>query len=218
VGRTSIREGGAQQTRARIAEAALDQFVNHGYAETTIDDIADAAGVGRRTVFRHFATKEAILFDHLAVRRDFAVRRLGERPRSESPLVSLHAVLRELCEQGYERRLLNQIRQVLASEPRFAGEQLALGFRAFEENLIAILESRAENRHTSAELLALTEMAESWFLTATRLYFKRGKRSLVQYFDETVAACVQSTARDLGPLLDHTASASSPRRHVRQHT
>jgi AcrR family transcriptional regulator len=217
VGRTPIREGGAQETRVRIAEAALDQFVNHGYAETTIDHIAEAAGVGRRTVFRHFATKEAILFDHLAVRRDFAVRHLRERPQSESPLVSLHAVLRELCEQGYERRLLNQIRQVLASEPRFAGEQLALGFRAFEENLIAILESRAENRHSSAELLALTEMAESWFLTATRLYFKRGKQSLVQYFDETVAACVQSTARDLGPMLDHITGASTPRRQVRRH-
>src|SRR5215469_10928955 len=117
--------------RARIAAAALELFVRQGYAETTIDQIAEAAGVGRRTIFRHFTTKAAMLFDHLAVRRDFAVHRLQQRPVSEPPLVSLYAVLRELCEQGYDRRLLGQIRAVLAIEPRFATEELSIGVRAF---------------------------------------------------------------------------------------
>jgi AcrR family transcriptional regulator len=201
VAENTRRDRQARQTRARIAEAALDLFVKHGYVETTIDEIARAAGVSRRTVFRHFASKEAILFDHLAVRRDFAVRRLQERPPSEPTLVSLHAVLRELCEQGYERRLLDQIRLVLAMEPRFVGEELFVGMRAFEANLVAILEARTSDRHSSAEILALTEMAESWFLTAVRLFFKQGKRSLVRYFDEVVATCVRSSSRDLAAVL-----------------
>ena len=120
--------------------------MSHGFEETTIDQIADTAGVNRRTVFRHFATKEAILFDHLAVKRDYAMRRLEERPHDEPPLISLHAVLRELCEQGYERPLLNQIRLVLAMEPRRGGEQWSLGFRAFEANLVTVLKNRAGNR------------------------------------------------------------------------
>jgi len=206
-----VRDRKARDTRARIAEAGLDLFVSHGYAETTIDEIAEAAGVSRRTVFRHFATKEAILFDHLAVRRDFALRRLRERPEAEPTLVSLHAVLRELCEQGYERRLLNQIRLVLAMDPKFAGEQLFLGVRAFEANLVATLESRAGKRHSPVDILALTEMAEGWFLTATRLYFKQGKRSLVKYFDEVVAACVQSSARDLATVLANAHPAGEER-------
>jgi AcrR family transcriptional regulator len=197
----TVRERKVRETRARIAEAALDQFVSRGFVETTIDQIAEAAGVSRRTVFRHFATKEAILFDHLAVRRDFAVTRLQERPPSEPPLVSLHSVLRELCEQGYERRLLNQIRQVLALEPRFAGEQLLLGFRAFEEKVLSTLESRGNARYSTVDILALTEMAESWFLTATRLYFKRGERSLVQYFDEVVAGCLRASVDEKETML-----------------
>jgi AcrR family transcriptional regulator len=200
VAETPIRDRKARETRARIAETALGLFVSQGYLETTIDQIAEAADVSRRTIFRHFATKEAILFDHLAVRRDFALRRLRERPPSEPTLVSLHAVLRELCQQGYERPLLNQIRLVLAAEPRFAGEQLFLGLRAFEANLVATLQSRAR-RHSLTEILALTEMAQGWFLTATRLYFKQGKRSLVEYFDEVVAACVQSSGDDLQAVL-----------------
>jgi AcrR family transcriptional regulator len=201
VAETPIRDLKAQETRARITEAALELFVSRGYAETTIDQIAEEAGVNRRTVFRHFATKEAILFDHLAVKRDYAMRRLLERTPSEPTLVSLHAVLRELCEEGYPRPLLNQIRTVLAMEPKLAGEQLLLGFRAFEANLVAALEGRAEKRLSYAEILALTEMAESWFLTAIRLYFNQGKRSLVKYFDEAVAACVRSSIHDLAPLL-----------------
>jgi len=196
-----IRDRKARETRARIAQAALDLFISGSYAETTIDQIAEAAGVSRRTVFRHFAAKEAILFDHLAVRRDFALRRLRERPPSEPALVSLHAVLRELCEQGYERPLLNQIRLVLATEPALAGEQFFAGFRAFEADLVATLEGRAGRRQSAAAMIALTEMAESWFISAIRLYFKQGKRSLVTYFDEVVAACVQSSARDLSPVL-----------------
>jgi AcrR family transcriptional regulator len=189
------------ETRARIANAALELFVHRGYAETTIDQIAEAAGVGRRTVFRHFATKEAILFDHLAVRRDFAIQRLQARPLSEPPLVSLHAVLRELCEQGYERKLLDQIRAVLALDRRFAGEELSIGFRAFEKTLIATLERRTGQRGSSLEIQALTEMAESWFLTAVRAYLKQGRKSLVEYFDEVVAACVRSIGRDLVTAL-----------------
>jgi AcrR family transcriptional regulator len=208
VAETPIRDRKARETRARIAAAALDLFVSQGYEETSIDQIADGAGVSRRTVFRHFATKEAILFDHLAVRRDYALARLRERPPSEPTLVSLHVVLRELCEQGYERPLLNQIRLVLAMEPRFAGEQLFRGVRAFEANLVATLESRAVRQHSSGEILALTEMAESWFRTATRLYFKQGERSLVEYFDEVVATCVQSSAVDLAPVLGHGAHSS----------
>lgn len=191
---SSVREERTTETRARITTAAFHLFVSQGYAETTIDQIAAEAGVGRRTVFRHFPNKESILFDQLTVRRDFAIRRLGERPPSEPPLVSLHAVLRELCEQGYERRLLDQIRAVLAAEPRFATEHVSGGVRAFSNALIATLEERLGDKRSRLELAALTEMAEAWFLAAVRAYFKQGKRSLVEFFDEVVATCVAASA------------------------
>ena len=43
---------------------------------------------------------------------------------------------------------------------------------------MTVLKSRAGNRYSVAEIVAFTEMAEGWFLTAVRLYFKHGKRSL----------------------------------------
>src|SRR3954449_10700743 len=44
-------------TRARIEQAALELFRLKGFEHVTIDDVAAAAGISRRTFFRYFATK-----------------------------------------------------------------------------------------------------------------------------------------------------------------
>ena len=178
------------RTRARIAEAALELFIDRGYAETTVDHIAEAAQVSRRTIFYHFPTKEAMLFDHLVGRREAAIQRLEGRPVSEPPLVSLHAVFRELCEQGYDRQLLAQIRGVLETEPRLAGTQLSLGIGTFERRVIAALENRPGRGHSSVEIRALAFMAIGWFISAAHVYLIEGRPSLVECFDEAVASCV----------------------------
>lgn len=193
---TATRARRADATRTRIADTALDLFLTNGYTETTIDQIAQAAGVGRRTVFRHFATKEAMLLDHLVLRRDEAMARLRERPASEPPLASLHAVLRELCAKGYDRRLLAQIRAVLA-QPGLASEELSGRSDEFAMSAVAILQDRYD-RHSNLEIHAVTLMAVSWFVTAAHIYLTESRRSLLRCFDEVVSTCVSATASELG--------------------
>jgi AcrR family transcriptional regulator len=56
---------GRAEVRRDLVAAAVTLFTDHGYDETTIDDIATSAGVGRRTFFRYFRSKEdAISPDH----------------------------------------------------------------------------------------------------------------------------------------------------------
>jgi len=205
---TAIRNRKVGATRVRIAEAALDLFSRQGFAKTTIDQIAAAAGVGRRTIFRHFATKEAILFDHLVVRRDAVVQLLEERPADEPVLRSLHAVLRELCRQGYDRRLLEQIREVLAANPRLAEAEIS--HRAFENRVLDELRRRTGDRISPLEIRALTFMAFGWVEAAARIYLSEGDRPMVECFDEVVAICVESAADELG-TLGSTAPAAKKR-------
>jgi AcrR family transcriptional regulator len=51
----------ARRTRDRIQAVALDLFEQHGYAATTVDRIADAAGITPMTFFRHYPTKDAVV-------------------------------------------------------------------------------------------------------------------------------------------------------------
>ncbi|MFE0461603.1 TetR family transcriptional regulator [Kitasatospora sp. NPDC058965] len=63
----SSRRAAAQrrQMRQDLAAAAMDLFATQGYEETTVDQIAAAAGVARRTFFRYFRSKEEAIFpDH----------------------------------------------------------------------------------------------------------------------------------------------------------
>jgi AcrR family transcriptional regulator len=54
--------------RQRLAHAAAQLFEAHGYEETTVDQIASQAGVGRRTFFRYYRSKEDVIFpDHDAL-------------------------------------------------------------------------------------------------------------------------------------------------------
>lgn len=51
--------------REALAEAAFQLFVERGYERTTVDDIVARAGVGRRSFFRYFPSKEDAVFpDH----------------------------------------------------------------------------------------------------------------------------------------------------------
>ena len=51
--------------RERFVTAAFELFAERGYEQTTVDDIAERAGVGRTTFFRTFRSKEDAIFpDH----------------------------------------------------------------------------------------------------------------------------------------------------------
>ncbi|MFE0024866.1 TetR/AcrR family transcriptional regulator [Amycolatopsis sp. NPDC059021] len=57
-----LREAKKEQTRRSLIGAALRLFDEHGYEQTTVADIAGAAGVSPATFFNYFATKEDVVF------------------------------------------------------------------------------------------------------------------------------------------------------------
>lgn len=56
-----LRERKRRETRQRIAEAGLRLFLAQGYEATTLDAIAAAAGISRRSFFSHFKSKDDIV-------------------------------------------------------------------------------------------------------------------------------------------------------------
>jgi AcrR family transcriptional regulator len=77
-----------QSARDRLAEAAFALFGERGYEQTSIDDITERAGLGRTTFFRHYRSKEDVIFpDH-----DRLLEQIGERLRTSSDGTALVAV------------------------------------------------------------------------------------------------------------------------------
>ncbi len=136
------------------------------------------------------------MFDHLRVRRETAIELLRGRPVDEPPLTSLYMVFREQAEKGYEPRVLNTIRTVIAAQPQLANQQFWTGTRAFETNLAAVLAERGVSELSELETLALTQMAVAWFTTAGQTYLIEGQGSLLECFDEVVGACGRASVRE----------------------
>ncbi|MFI5893898.1 TetR/AcrR family transcriptional regulator [Actinoplanes sp. NPDC051513] len=57
-----LRQQRKEETRARIAAAAMDLFAERGFERVSVVEVAAAAGVTEKTVFNHFATKEDLVY------------------------------------------------------------------------------------------------------------------------------------------------------------
>ena len=88
------RERRRTEIRERLYRAALGLFAERGYFETTVEDITEAADVGKGTFFNHFPTKEHVLAA-FGMERIAAIEHVYEEARhSGGPVLPL---LRELA-------------------------------------------------------------------------------------------------------------------------
>lgn len=157
----TLREHKKAATRRSLAGAALRLAVEHGLDGVTVEDIADAAGVSRRTFSNYFTSKEDAVLDADRERLRALVSLVEARPATEDAWQALRASTAELyrvrplpdVEWMVQLRLLRRHPSLLA---RQAGDQVAL-----ERDLTAVL-LRREPDEEAARLMAAT------FLTAIR--------------------------------------------------
>lgn len=95
--RLTLRERNQERTRSEIAAASLRLFARRGFEAVTVDEIAAAAGVSRRTFFRYFETKEDALLVDDATRLDQLREALQERPADEAPFDSVRGAILALA-------------------------------------------------------------------------------------------------------------------------
>ncbi|MER8854755.1 TetR/AcrR family transcriptional regulator [Mesorhizobium australicum] len=83
-------------TRQTISDVATRLFFERGFDHVTIDEIAEAADVGRKTVFNHFPRKEDMFFDREQEIRDVAFAAIRTRKVGVSPIQALAALAHRL--------------------------------------------------------------------------------------------------------------------------
>ncbi|WP_033289067.1 TetR/AcrR family transcriptional regulator [Amycolatopsis jejuensis] len=92
---------GGSKTRARIAEVATELFLEHGFDDVTIAQVAAAAGVSKVTVFSHFERKEDLLLDRLPDIADLVRTALRERPDGTGAVETLRRAALTLADERH---------------------------------------------------------------------------------------------------------------------
>lgn len=82
-----LREKKKERNRAAILNAALKLFTRKGYENTSIDELARAAGLGKGTIYTYFQSKSEIFLAFCEEQLEGVYRKLEEKPVGESSLL-----------------------------------------------------------------------------------------------------------------------------------
>ena len=88
-------------TRQGISDTATRLFFDRGFDQVTVDEIADAADVGRMTVFNHFPRKEDLFFDRDEEGREILQRALRDRDPAIAPIETLRRLAHRLVRERH---------------------------------------------------------------------------------------------------------------------
>jgi AcrR family transcriptional regulator len=186
-----------QSTHEALRQAALKSFAGKGFANVTVTELAQEAGVTERTFFRHFPTKEAVLFQDYETHLDWLAEALGRRPASES---LFDAVLASVASFPHDLEVVRQAataRAELISADRIAGH-LRVVQSSFARVLTEFVRARqpdVPNADLAAEVAgsalaaALVVAVEHW-----------GRNGCTGDLGELVAASLDLVRSGLAPL------------------
>lgn len=96
-----LRERKKRATRALISNVATGLFIERGFEEVTVAEIAEAAGVSKMTVFNYFPRKEDLFLDRHADRLAELTEVVRSRPAGVSPVAALRAHQHALLASGH---------------------------------------------------------------------------------------------------------------------
>lgn len=166
--------------RRELAAAAMELFSTKGYEATTVDEIAAAAGVARRTFFRHFRSKEEAIFpdhDDTLIRAEAV---LNAAPAHEHPLDTVCRGIKEVMKMYAAQPDISVARYRLTREVPTLREaeiaSVARYERLFTRYLLGHFDERAHADDANDDPL-LAEVAASAVVTAHNHVLRRWLRA-----------------------------------------
>ncbi|NNN02352.1 MAG: TetR family transcriptional regulator [Acidimicrobiaceae bacterium] len=90
--------------RGRLTQAALELYVERGFEQTTVAEIAKLAGLTQRTFFRYFSDKREVLFWGSAQLQELLVRTVLNAEESAAPIIAVASAIEAGAELLQERR------------------------------------------------------------------------------------------------------------------
>ncbi|POX55060.1 TetR family transcriptional regulator [Streptomyces sp. Ru71] len=189
---TGLRERKRARTHAAISDAAIALFLEHGFDQVSVAQVAEAAEVSKRTVFAYFPTKEDLVVHRFADHRTEAARVVRARPSGTGPLAALRAHFLAALRDRDPVTGLNDVPQILALT-RMVRETPALRSAALrfqegaEQALAEALQEAVGVPDLTARLAASHVLNTQWLLSMDNFRALAAGRSADERYPEAVA-------------------------------
>lgn len=149
-----LRERKRRETSHRIAAAGLNAFLANGYDATTLDEIAAAAGISRRTFFHYFKSKDEVLLASLGNYASMVKAMILAEPPTGSAIDIARGALLNLVGsvQGSEMMATAKIMR----ESKTLRSRTHAGYLQFEQAIFdGLCELRPDQARESLRLVSL---------------------------------------------------------------
>ncbi|WP_408633408.1 mycofactocin system transcriptional regulator [Mycolicibacterium arenosum] len=151
-------------TQDHITDVALDLFVSRGFDEVSVDDVAQAAGIARRTLFRYYPSKNAIPWGDFDAHLDLMRHLLAEVPHDVPVGSALRSVLLAFNDFGEIELFKHRQRmQVILGTAALQAHSMTMyaGWRAVVAEFVA--------RRTGDEPAGLIPQTTAWTMLGVAL-------------------------------------------------
>ncbi len=199
-------------TRQAISDAATRLFMERGFDRVTIDEIAEAADVGRMTVFNHFPRKEDMFFDREQEAHDVAFEAVRLRSPGTSPIKALGELAHRMTDQLEPTFPLFADTQAFV-ETAQASEALKARARQMRDDFVAalaaVLAEAADRPSDDADAyLAAGLIASTWSTAFIRAHAEMGETGDLDAAKGTFLALMDRGVRGTHAALSDTPYAA----------
>lgn len=185
-------------THDRVADIALDLFARQGFEQTTVEEIAAAVGVGRRTIFRYFPSKNDMVWGDF----DWVLGRLREGLAERGPEVPMMEALRHaaVVSNSYEPEQLPGLRirmTLITRVPALQGHSM-IRYAAWRRVVAEWAAERLDQRHDDLLPQAIAYAALGTAMAAFTRWVRAPDEDLERCLDDAFGALASGFSLEPG--------------------
>jgi AcrR family transcriptional regulator len=177
--------------RDAIWDAAIDLFARKGFDETTIDDIAEAAGTSRRSFFRYFESKNDLLAQPIISFGKELSEAIQSCPHSQSTSEVFQETALRVARAAVSHPRTRKVMEIAAKCPAAREAQLAR-IAGLEDQLVEAFARRYKQRRNAVKARVLAGLTLSTVSVLCQCWFENGGKDI-----STIAGQVFKTLADV---------------------
>ncbi|MDX8464924.1 TetR/AcrR family transcriptional regulator [Mesorhizobium sp. VK23B] len=178
-----LRERKKRETKKRITEKGIALFLKRGVDQTTLDEIAAAAGISRRTFFYYFTSKDEILLSVLSGIGELLTDAVRNAPAGSTPIDAVWDAVVSVCDAIPANDMI-ELDRLMRTSPSVQARKQAF-YVEQEGEIYAALKERWPEPERSTALRTVAMISVGALRVAADIFTQeKGTRPMVELLDE----------------------------------